>query len=839
MARRTPTPAAPPPGEGRVVDIDVAAEMEGSFLEYAYSVIYARALPDARDGLKPVQRRILHAMSQLGLRPDRPHVKCSRVIGEVMGKWHPHGDSAIYEALARMAQDFSLRLPLVDGHGNFGSLDSGPAAHRYTEARMASAATAMVAGLDEDVVDLVPNFDGSLQQPGVLPAAIPNLLVNGASGIAVGMATNMPPHNLVEVVAAARHLIEHPDATLEDLLRFVPGPDLPSGGRVVGLDGVRDAYRTGRGTFRTRATTRVEQITPRRRGIVVTELPYGVGPERVLEKIADAVRSRRLQGVSDVQDLSDRTSGLRLVVEIKSGFDPDAVLEQLHRLTPMEDSYGVNNVCLVDGQPQTLGLRELLTVYVGHRLDVVRRRSAYRLARASERLHLVEGLLVAVADIDEVIAVIRSSDDAAAARERLMTVFDLSQAQADHILELQLRRLTRFSTLELETRRDELRATIAELEAVLGDEQRLRTVVSDELAEVAREHGTPRRTVLLEASGAAAPTARGTRGRAPAVPLEVPDTPCWLLLSATGLIARTSGAPDADDPPPPVPAGLPGADRAAHDVVVSAVRTSTRGEVGAVTSRGRVLRLPVVDVPALPPTAGAPSLSGGAPLGDFATALGRGERVVALARLDVPEGAGGLALATAGGVVKRVAAGEAPAREEFGVVGLKDGDEVVAALDLPGEDRDLVLVTSDAQLLRFPAAAVRPQGRSAGGMAGVRLAPGARVVALGAVASGAEDDAVVATVAGSAGALPGTEAGTAKVTPFAEYPAKGRGTGGVRCHRFLRGEDALVQAFVGVGPVVAGASSGAAVPLPEEVGRRDGSGAPLAQPVVGLGGRVA
>jgi len=839
MARRTSTPAGPPPGEGRVVDIDVAAEMEGSFLEYAYSVIYARALPDARDGLKPVQRRILYAMADMGLRPERPHVKCSRVVGEVMGKLHPHGDTAIYDALVRMAQSFSLRLPLVDGHGNFGSLDDGPAAARYTEARMAAAASLMVADLDEDVVDLVPNYDGSLQQPGVLPSALPNLLVNGASGIAVGMATNMPPHNLVEVVAAARHLIAHPDATLEDLLRFVPGPDLPSGGRIIGLEGVREAYAGGRGSFRTRATTRVEQITPRRRGIVVTELPYGVGPERVVEKIADAVKSRRLQGVSDVQDLTDRASGLRLVVEVKSGFDPDAVLDQLYRLTPMEDSFGVNNVCLVEGQPRTLGLRELLSVYVEHRLDVVRRRSRHRLGRASERLHLVEGLLVAVADIDEVIAVIRSSDDAAAARERLMAVFELSTAQADHILELQLRRLTRFSTLELETRRAELRATIAELEAVLGDEARLRGVVSDELAEVAREHGTPRRTVLLEASGTAAPAARGARGRGPATPLEVPDSPCWLLLSATGLLARTSSAPEGDaPPPPPVPAGLPGADRAAHDVVVAAVRTSARGEVGAVTSRGRVLRLPVVDVPALPPVHGAPSLAGGAPLVDFVPGLERGERVVGLSRLDVPEGGGGLALATAGGVVKRLAPGEAPAREEFAVVALKDGDEVVAALDVPDDDHDLVLVTTDAQLLRFPVAAVRPQGRAAGGMAGVRLAAGARVLALGAVAAGAGADARVVTVAGSAGALPGTEAGTAKVAPFSEYPAKGRGTAGVRCHRFLRGEDALVLAFVGAGPVVAGASSGAAVPLPEEVGRRDGSGAPLAQPLAGLGGRV-
>jgi DNA gyrase subunit A len=495
--RSTPPDAQGPPAE-HVVDIDVAEEMQGSFLEYAYSVIYSRALPDARDGLKPVQRRILYQMSEMGLRPDRGHVKSARVVGEVMGKLHPHGDAAIYDALVRMAQPFSLRLPLVDGHGNFGSLDDGPAAARYTEARLAPAALVMTRDLDEDVVDFVPNYDNQLTQPEVLPAALPNLLVNGASGIAVGMATNMPPHNLGEVVAAARHLIAHPDADLDQLLRFVPGPDLPTGGKIVGLDGVRDAYRTGRGTFRTRATTRIENVTPRRKGIVVTELPYTVGPERVIEKIKEAVQAKRLQGVSAVTDLTDREHGLRLVIEVKTGFNPDAVLAQLYRLTPLEESFGINNVALVDGQPRVMGLRELLVVYVNHRITVVRRRTAHRLGRRRDRLHLVDGLLVAIADIDEVIAVIRSSDDAEAARDRLMQVFDLSTAQAEYILELRLRRLTRFSRIELEAERDTLVREIAELEAVLADEAVLRTLVSDELAAVAAEHGTPRRTVLLE-----------------------------------------------------------------------------------------------------------------------------------------------------------------------------------------------------------------------------------------------------------------------------------------------------------------------------------------------------
>ncbi|MGA9869549.1 MAG: DNA gyrase subunit A, partial [Rhodococcus sp. (in: high G+C Gram-positive bacteria)] len=403
----TPPAASSPADHGRIEDVDVSIEMQGSFLEYAYSVIYSRALPDARDGLKPVQRRILFQMADMGLRPDRGHVKSARVVGEVMGKLHPHGDSAIYDALVRLAQPFSLRVPLVDGHGNFGSLDDGPAASRYTEARLAPSALALTENLDEDVVDFIPNYDGQFQQPEVLPAAFPNLLVNGASGIAVGMATNMAPHNLVEVVAAAIHLLENPDASVEDLMEFVPGPDLPSGGIIVGLDGIKDAYTNGRGSFRTRAKVSIESLGPRRTGLVVTELPYLVGPERIIEKIKDAVNAKKLQGIADIADLTDRHNGLRLIISIKTGFDPQAVLDHLYRLTPLEDSFSMNNVALVVGQPATLGLREMLRVYLDHRIQVITRRSQYRLQKKRDRLHLVEGLLIAILDIDEVIQVIR------------------------------------------------------------------------------------------------------------------------------------------------------------------------------------------------------------------------------------------------------------------------------------------------------------------------------------------------------------------------------------------------------------------------------------------------
>ncbi len=530
MARRTPPPSEPVADQ--IVDIDITSEMQGSFLEYAYSVIYSRALPDARDGLKPVQRRILYTMNEMGLRPDRGHVKSARVVGEVMGKLHPHGDAAIYDALVRMAQSFSLRMPLVDGHGNFGSLDDGPAAYRYTECRMDPAAIPMVAGLDEEVVDFAPNYDGRELEPVVLPAAYPNLLVNGASGIAVGMATNMAPHNLGEVIAAARHLLAHPEATTDDLMRFVPGPDLPTGGRIVGLDGVRDAYHTGRGSFRMRATARVEQITARRSGLVITELPWNVGPEKVIEKIRELYNAKKITGIADVTDLTDGEKGLHLVIELKSGFVPEAVLEQLYRLTPLEESFGINNVTLVDGQPQTLGLKALLEVYLAHRLEVVRRRSQFRRTRAADRLHLVDGLLIAILDIDEVIAVIRSSDDTAAARARLMSVFDLSEVQANYILEMPLRRLTKFSRIELESERDDLARTIAELDRLLTDPQALKDLVSTELAEVAAAHATPRRTVLLEGPV----PVRGAA--ASAAPLELADDPCEVLLSSTGLIAR-------------------------------------------------------------------------------------------------------------------------------------------------------------------------------------------------------------------------------------------------------------------------------------------------------------
>jgi DNA gyrase subunit A len=811
MARRSTQTPPPDDFEERILDIDVVDEMERSYLEYAYSVIYARALPDARDGFKPVHRRIVYQMNEMGLRPDRGYVKCARVVGEVMGKLHPHGDASIYDALVRMAQGFSMRMPLVDGHGNFGSLgnDDPPAAMRYTESRMAPAAILMTESIDEDTVDFSPNYDGQEREPVALPAAFPNLLVNGASGIAVGMATNMPPHNLSEVIAAARHLIRHPDAGLDALMRHIPGPDLPTGGRIVGLTGIRDAYETGRGTFKIRSTATVENVTARRKGIVVTELPFTVGPEKVISKIKDLVGAKKLQGIADVKDLTDRQHGLRLVIEVKNGFNPEAVLEQLFKLTPMEESFGINNVALVDGQPLTLGLKELLEVYVDHRFDVVRRRSEFRRGKASDRLHLVEGLLVALVDIDEVIAVIRSSDNSAQAKERLMERFSLSEVQTQYILDTPLRRLTRFDRIELESERDRLNEAITELTRILESDAELRKLVSNELAAVAKSYGTPRRTVLLDS--AETPVA--------AVPLEVSDDPCRVLLSATGLLARTADGGGLSTE----------TKRAKHDVIVSSVPATTRGDVGVVTSGGRLLRVSVIDLPALP--AAAHNLSGGAAVAEFVS-LAEGERVLCLSTLD--ESSPGLALGTEQGVVKRVVPDFPANKDEFEVIGLKEGDRVIGAAELSTGEEDLVFITDDAQLLRYPAGQVRPQGRPAGGMAGIKLAEGAKVISFAAVDPAA--DAVVFTVARADNTLEGDAQAGAKLTPFDQYPRKGRATGGVRCQRFLRDETGLAMAWAGPVPVRACLADGTPVALPEADPRRDGSGVPLDSPVTWLAG---
>ena len=871
-----------------IVETPLNEEMSKSFLEYAYSVIYARALPDARDGLKPVQRRIIYQMGQMSLNPDRPYMKSARVVGEVMGKLHPHGDSAIYEAMVRLAQPFAMRLPLVDGHGNFGSLDDGPAASRYTEARMAPAALGMNADIAENTVDFTPNYDNKLQEPTVLPAAIPNLLVNGGSGIAVGMATNMATHNLGEVVAAAKHLMRHPDATLEELMRYVPGPDWPGGGVIVGRKGIREAYETGRGALTTRSVTHIENVTARKKAIVVTELPFMVGPERVLERISEGVKNRKLDGISGAIDLTDRHNGTRLVIEIKTGFDPNAVLAQLFKHTPLQDNFTINNVALVNGRPHTMGLKEMLQVGVDHRRVVIRRRSEFRRKKALERLHLVEGLLLAMVDIDEVIQVIRSSDDAEAAKTKLIAVFDLDEIQAQYILDLRLRRLTKMSRIELEAERDDLKRRIEELERILASDEALDGVVIDEMDDAVAKYGTPRRTVLLDedeegnltpvvahgddgvsanamaaaraaatVSSAAADVAAAAKAakkagdeNATASALQIDDEPCAVMLSATGLIARTS-----EDAVERWENRSASDGRAKDDQIVSMFRASTRSSYGLVTSAGRLVLAHVVELPKV--SADGPlSVTGGVKAEELlgmteSTDPIRGERVIAA--IDMPSTDDGgqlvpLALGTRNGVVKRWNRESPTTMDSWSVIDLKDDDEVLAAAEARDEDR-LVFVSTDSSLLTFEAKNVRPQGRTAGGMAGIRLAEGCSVAAFAVVPDGkvtwnyeegenglfSASGAVVLTVAGDSEALPGTENGAAKVTPLEMYPTKGRGTGGVRSQRFLKGQDTLILAFVGAYPLHASTQSGAPVELPKPDMRRDGSGTDLSAPIAVVG----
>ena len=485
-----------------IVDVPVDDEMRDSFMPYALSVTTSRAIPDVRDGLKPVQRRILYVMADLGLRPSTPFRKSAGVVGEVMGKYHPHGDSAIYEAMVRMGQSFSMAVPFVDPKGNFGSLDDPPAAYRYTEARLTPAAMTMVQDLDEQTVDFVANFDGERDEPICLPGALPNLLVNGASGIAVGMATNMPPHNLAEIAAAIEHVLtkRRPKPTVDELMKHVEGPDFPTGGVIVDDGSLRDAYESGRGTIRIRARAEIENITARRQGIIVTELPYAVGPERVQAKIRELIGAGKLEGIAAVVDLSDRHHGLRLVIECKSGVGPHSLLEKLYRLTPLEESFGINNVALVDGVPTTLGLRALCQHYIDHRLDVIVRRATYRLTRAEEREHILLGLLLALDNIEKVIAIIRSSKDAAKAKSQLIKELKLTDVQATHILDMQLRRLT---ALEVDRLREELadvQTDIAQLKKLLSSETKQRNTVRDELRELVEGFSAVRRSKVTKAS---------------------------------------------------------------------------------------------------------------------------------------------------------------------------------------------------------------------------------------------------------------------------------------------------------------------------------------------------
>ena len=785
-------------------------EVEKSFLEYSYSVITSRALPDARDGLKPVHRRILYSMHEAGLTPGHAFVKSARVVGAVMGSYHPHGDSAIYEAMVRLAQDFSLNTPLVDGHGNFGSANDSAAAARYTEARLSKNAMLLVEGLDENTVDMLPNYDGSIEEPSVLPAAFPNLLVNGSSGIAVGMATNMIPHNLNEAVSAARLLIKKPNASLSELMSIIPGPDLPTGGVLIGLDEVEKAYTDGKGSVRIRAKGEIEPLdgSRGRMSIVFTELPYGVGSERIIEKIKEEIAKKRLQGISDVKDLSDRRHGTRLVVELKTGVNPTALLSELYKFTPLETSFGISNLALVDGAPKTLGLKELLEVFLTHRYDVVTRRTQFRLDKAEARKHIVEGLLKALTNIDAVVKVIKASTDTADARTNLMAKFILTDIQAGHILDMPLRRLVSLEVESLQKEKKELESKISEYQEILGNRKSLEKLVDDELAEINKNFVTPRKTLLVGGELKEIIAAEQSQTISP----EIPDTACEVFLTASGLIGKVLASYEEE--------GKNKKTRQKHDLLTHIVGTSARSNIVLISNMGKAYRVPVLGIPDVGVQKGYLSPKGSMQAKELVS-LAKGEKIVGIAPA-THETAEGIAMGTKQGTIKVVNFDFPTRSEEFEVMGLKDGDEILHATLVFKED-EFVFISSDSSLLHFPASSVRAQGRTGGGVAGMKLDTGAEVISFNVVPKTAVDPMVI-TYTGQ----------SVKVTPFNVYPGKGRATGGVRSHKFLKGEESLTRAGVFANPAAAD-SRFEAVSLPSIDQRRDGSGVKVDSEIDSIG----
>lgn len=729
------------PFAAEVVDVTVSEEMSESFLAYSLSVITARAIPDVRDGLKPVQRRILYSMLRQNIRPDSTHRKCAGVVGDTMGKYHPHGDSAIYEALVRMGQDFTRNVTFVDPQGNFGTLDDPPAAYRYTECRLTNAAMDMVREIDENTIQFRPTFDAEREEPVFLPALIPNLLVNGTTGIAVGMATNMPTHNLREVYAAIEMVMtkRRPKPTIAELRSVLPAPDFPGGGIIID-DGetLDEIYESGRGSVRMRARVETIQITRNRQGLVVTELPHMVGPERVIAKIQEHVQNGKLHGIQGLADLSDRKQGLRLQIECKPNINPEAVLAELYRLTPLEDTFGVNNVVLVDNVPTTLGLYDLCQHYITHRLDMIVKRTQFRLERARERMHIVEGFLIALDNIDEVIAIIRASSDSGEARTNLMGALSLSEIQAREILEMPLRRLTALERQKLVDEHTDLASQIEGFEKLLGSEQRQRTLVLSELREAVDAYGTDRKTEIVPIDDIP------TFDVIDLVDTDITDEPCVVTLSTTGQIGRSP---------------LEGAKRSTpgrHDVLVSSTLTSTRSLLWAITSEGRALSATAAEVG---------EVAGRSRGSDAKQVFGlnAGERVLTVLTPNEEH----LVVVTEQGVAKRLSPEEVQKTKSGStIIKLKGGDKLAAAFVAPS-GIDIVIVASDAQTLRTDIETISVQGRGASGVAGMKLRDGSKVIAAGSVIG----DAVICSV---------TQNGAGKTTPLEELEGKGRGGVGVR-----------------------------------------------------------
>jgi DNA gyrase subunit A len=750
---------------GRIEPVDLEDEIQRSYLDYSMSVIVGRALPDVRDGLKPVHKRILWAMLEAGYRPDRPHRKCAAVIGDVLKKYHPHGDQSVYDALVRMAQDWSLRYPLVDGHGNFGSVDGDPAAaYRYTEARLAPMAMELLRDIDSETVDFVPNFDGYEQQPVVLPSRFPNLLVNGAGGIAVGMATNIPPHNLGEVIDGVVHYLDNPESTPDDLMKFIKGPDFPTGATIMGRQGIRDAYETGRGSLKVRAVTQIEESSNGKSKIVVTELPYQVNKARLAEKIADLVKLQKLKDISDLKDESNR-EGMRLVIETKRGANPHVVLNQLYKHTQLQESFGVIMLALVDGVPRTLNLAEMVGYYVDHQVDVVTRRTRYDLRKAEERDHIVLGLLIALDNLDEVIKIIRGSQDADAARTALMQRFELSEIQANHILDMPLRRLTRLARTELEKEHEELLERIEYLNSLLNDPAKLRAVIKEELAEIRKKHADSRRTSI-----------RAEDGDFDVEDL-IAEEDVLITVSRAGYVKRLPL--DSFKRQGRGGKGVRGQNLKEEDVVKHVFTTTTHHWMLFFTTKGRVYRVKAHEIPESGRTARgvyAANLPGVALDGD--------EKISAV--IDLKEYADGryLLFATRNGIVKKTALPEYDSpRTGLIAINLRGDDELIDVKFTEGED-EVVLVSRKGQAIRFKESLARPMGRGTGGVIGMRLADGDRVLAVGLISEGEELISV-------------TEQGYGKRSKLADYPTKGRGGKGVIGHQLSEKTGLLAGAYIG------------------------------------------
>jgi DNA gyrase subunit A len=748
-----------PPGEGRVELIDIEAEVKTSFLEYAMSVIVARALPDVRDGLKPVHRRILFSMHDAGIRPGSPFRKSARVVGDVMGWFHPHSNDAIYDALVRLGQDFASRYPLIEPQGNFGTVDDPPAAMRYTECRLEKLAVNLLDGLDEETVDFEDNYSGERQEPVVLPARFPNLLANGSTGIAVGMATNIPPHNLGEVIDAALHMIENPDSTAEDLLEFVKGPDFPTGAYIVGNKGVKDALLTGRGSVKMRSVTEIVEVRKGRTAIVVTEIPYQVSRDRIMEKIATLVREKKLGGIAELRDESDR-SGTRLVIELKRDAVPQIVLNQLYKNTQLQETFGVNMVALVDGVPRTLNVAEMIGHYIDHQMEVIERRTRFRLERAEARAHIVEGLIVALDNIDEVVQIIRSSDDVEQARGSLMERFDLSEIQATHILDMPLRRLTALETSKLREERAELAKLIKHLKALLRSPAKRRGLIGSELKEIKKQYADPRRSRIIPDDGD--------------LSLEdlIADEELVVTVTANGYLKSVSAASYRRQGRGG--RGVKGAALREDDVISRVLFTTAHAYLLFFTNRGKVYRIKAHELPRKDRTAKGV-------LAQSVLPLAPDEAIEAVVDTRDYETSNYLVMVTRNGQVKKTKMSDYDSRQSALIaIKLQKGDEVVAVRTTSGK-KDLMIFTNQGQGIRFKESEIRPMGRDTMGVRGMRLREGDLVVS---AASSQDADEVLLLTSGGYG----------KRTKITDFPLQRRGGLGVKAIKLTRVRGALVAA---------------------------------------------